>query len=230
MSVLENLLNEDNLVPNIKGAAFFILLYEHFEDNVITAVKDAYSSDLIFDGKVFSEIDDEYITLLKKKIENGEIDEPFSYESLYHNAVQKKNEYTKDVLDSAKKQKDGKRFHGSLIWLKNHQMFSEAELHRIHEIRKRRNDIVHKLFDVLNKGLTEDDATMIAALLEYNQRINKWHFHIFDAMVFGEDIPENAMIDDVLGYDDAVLMSIFKILFCNEGLSFKEELKKVKGL
>lgn len=38
MSEIENLFDEEYLVPNVKGAAFFILLYEHFEDVVISTV------------------------------------------------------------------------------------------------------------------------------------------------------------------------------------------------
>ena len=38
MSETENLFDEEYLVPNVKGAAFFILLYEHFEGDVISTV------------------------------------------------------------------------------------------------------------------------------------------------------------------------------------------------
>ena len=38
MSEIENLFDEEYLVPNVKGAAFFILLYEHFEGDVISTV------------------------------------------------------------------------------------------------------------------------------------------------------------------------------------------------
>lgn len=68
MSVVENLFDEELLVPNLKGIAFFILLYEHFEDTVIYTVKEFYSTPCVFEGKLLLSIDDEYISLLKKKL------------------------------------------------------------------------------------------------------------------------------------------------------------------
>ena len=68
MSEIENLFDEEYLVPNVKGAAFFILLYEHFEGVVISTVKEFYSSPCSLDGILYSSIDDEYIKALKDKI------------------------------------------------------------------------------------------------------------------------------------------------------------------
>ena len=39
MSGIDNLFQEETLLSNIKIAAYFILLYEHFEDVVISTVK-----------------------------------------------------------------------------------------------------------------------------------------------------------------------------------------------
>ena len=52
MSEIENLFDEEYLVPNVKGAAFFILLYEHFEDVVISTVKEFYSSPCSLDREL----------------------------------------------------------------------------------------------------------------------------------------------------------------------------------
>ena len=37
---IENYFQEDNLLSNMKIAAYFILLYEHFEDMVIDTVRE----------------------------------------------------------------------------------------------------------------------------------------------------------------------------------------------
>ena len=58
---IENYFQEDNLLSNMKIAAYFILLYEHFEDMVIDTVREFYTSPCILDGKLFSDIDDAYI-------------------------------------------------------------------------------------------------------------------------------------------------------------------------
>ena len=70
MSVIENLFDEDLLLPNLKGIAFFILLYEHFEDAVISVVKEFYSLTCVLDGQLYCDIDDQYIKALKKKIDD----------------------------------------------------------------------------------------------------------------------------------------------------------------
>ena len=72
MTEIENLFDENLLLPNLKGAAYFILLYEHVEDSVISAVKECYSIPCVLDGKMYSSIDDDYIKALKEKIAAGE--------------------------------------------------------------------------------------------------------------------------------------------------------------
>ena len=67
MSQFENYLDKDILLPNVNGAAYFILLYEWFEDRVISTVKDFYSDPCMLDGKEYRDIDDKYIKALKKK-------------------------------------------------------------------------------------------------------------------------------------------------------------------
>ena len=72
MSGIDNLFQEETLLSNIKIAAYFILLYEHFEDVVISTVKEFYAHDCVLNGQLFLSIDDAYIQCLEKRIENGE--------------------------------------------------------------------------------------------------------------------------------------------------------------
>lgn len=54
MLQIENYFREEELVPNVKVVAYFILLYEHFEDMVIETVREFYSTPCMLDGKPFS--------------------------------------------------------------------------------------------------------------------------------------------------------------------------------
>ena len=231
MSEAENLFNEDILKPNVNGAAYFILLYEHFEDTVISTVKEFYSNICVIDGKSYSDIDDEYIRILKEKIANNEDCERIPYRRLLNDAQRGKETYEKEVIGPLKgnKYSDGKRFRGSLIWLQGSGVLSEDEAARILQIRTRRNDIVHELLKVLSEGLTEEDAKMIAALLDFNSRVNNWRFQQIDMPVLGIELPDGASPEDALGGDDVVLMGIFRILFCSEGKQFKDALEKTRG-
>ena len=70
--------------------------------------------------------------------------------------------------------------------------------------------LVHELLKEIGNGLDEQDIQMIVKLLKLQQRINAWP-------------------DDVMGGDDAVLESMFRILFCGEGPQFKEALEKERA-
>lgn len=230
MSEVENLFDEEILKSNVSGAAYFILLYEHFEDTVITTVKEFYSNICAIDGKLYSDIDDEYIRVLKERVANHEDNPEIPYERLLNKAERDKETYDKDIIAPYKgKNIDGKRFRGSLNWLTRHDVFSDDDISRILIIRKHRNDIVHELLHILCEGLTAEDAKMISELLAFNNRINKWRFREIDMPAQGIKLPDGADIDDVMGGDDAVLTGIFRILFCNEGEQFKKALESVKN-
>ncbi len=231
MSETENLFNEDILRPNVNAAAYFILLYERFEDTVISTVKERYSNFCMLDGKPYSNIDDGYIKALKEKISTHDTDFVAPYERLLRNAIKGKETYVNEVIDPVrgKKNDDGKRFRGSLNWLKENGVFSDDEIEQILKIRTRRNDVVHELLRVLSEGLAEDDAKMIADLLEFNLRVNNWRFQQIEMPVMGIELPESTSPEDVLGGDDVALMGIFRILFCNEGKEFKDVLEKATG-
>lgn len=65
MSGIDNLFQEETLLSNIKIAAYFILLYEHFEDVVISTVKEFYAHDCVLNGQLFLSIDDMPIMEIK---------------------------------------------------------------------------------------------------------------------------------------------------------------------
>ena len=52
MSGTDNLFQEETLLSNIKIAAYFILLYEHFDDVVISTVKEFYAHDCVLNGLI----------------------------------------------------------------------------------------------------------------------------------------------------------------------------------
>ena len=227
MAEMENLFDENILVPSVKGAAFFILLYEHFEDVVINTVKDVYSIPCFLDGKMYYSIDDEYIKALSDKIENKEKAPFISYEHQLHRAREERDIYVNEIIRTSSMD-DGKRFRGSLNWLKENGAFSETDVDRILQIRKRRNSIVHELLITLSNGLSEDDSKMMVELLAFNRRVNSWRFTEIDAPCLGYRMPEGATPDDVMGGDDTILLGIFRILFLDEGKQFKEALDELR--
>lgn len=55
------------------------------------------------------------------------------------------------------------------------------------------------------------------------------HFEDVDMPIMEIKLPKEAKPDDVMGGDDAVLESMFRILFCGEGPQFKEALEKERA-
>ncbi len=232
MTTIDNFFDEAVLVPNIKGAAYFILLYEHFEDVVINTVKEFFSTPCVLDGVLYSDIDDDYIKKLKNKIEMKEED-PFIPYSLQLRQAQKNKKNYEDAIYASKENKennqDGKRLRGALNWLQKYDVFSETDIKRVFDIRNRRNTVVHELFKVLGEGLSTNDAHMIADLLKFNDRVNNWRFQQLDMPACAIELPDGVQPEDVLRSDDMTLMGIFRILFCNEGEVFKSALEKVRN-
>lgn len=230
MTKTENLFDEDLLLPNMKGAAYFILLYEHFEDVVISVVQEFYSELCILDGEMYSSIDDAYIKALQDKIAKGEMDSFIPYERQLKRARRDRDRYVEEIIRSktdTDREKCGKRFRGSLKWLQDDGALSEQDVSRVLQIRKRRNDIVHELLKVLSEGLTEEDAHMISDLLVFNHKISVWHFREIDMPALGIELPEGTSPEEVVGGNEAILSGIFQILFLNEGSRFKNEIEKI---
>ena len=222
---IENYLQEDNLLSNMKIAAYFILLYEHFEDLVIDTVREFYTSPCILDGKLFSDIDDAYINLLKEKVEKGEEVGSIPAAFVLAEAEQARAVYQKEVLGE-KKENNARKFRGSLNWLQKHEGITEAENAKILKIRDRRNEITHGLLQKIGEGMTDEDVQMIGELLSLNQRIGAWRFQQIDMPIMEIELPDGADADDVMGNDDVLLTGIFRILFCGEGEQFKEVFDK----
>lgn len=149
------------------------------------------------------------------------------YSHLLREAEGMKKEYEQEVTAPITG-KDGKRFRGSLLWLQNHGVITEAERSRILQIRTRRNAIVHELLKTLGEGLSEEDAKMTLELLELNQKINRWSYLQVDAPIMGYSVPDDTSDMNVLGGDDVILQGMFRILFMNEGEDFKRILEQAK--
>ena len=114
------------------------------------------------------------------------------------------------------------------MWLQKQEAISSEDRTRILQIRLRRNAIVHELLSILGEGLSEEDAKMIAELLELNQKINRWYFLHVDAPIMGYNVPDDTSELNIFGGDDVILQGMFRILFMNEGEQYKKILEQAK--
>lgn len=194
---LLNLYDEDILRVNINASAYFILLFETFNDMINSCVDFFYEEESIEDGKLVIKMSKKY-----------------------------KKEVCQERVVNAIGKTIKNRFILNLDWLVSRDVISEAELKRVLEIRKRRNEIVHELFHVLSNGLDEKDAYMICDLMSIYLKIDNWFFQI-DMGIMGNDSLSEEVLSGGHSMGAVHLMSIFKIVFCNEGEVFKQAIKDV---
>ena len=225
---VDNFFDEDILIPNIKGAAYFILLYEHLEDIIIETVREFYDLPSVIDGNLYSVLDDEFIDVLQEKIKKGETNPYISYETMLKDALAAQKKY-KNAISIGKNGNDGKRLRGSLNWLKERNVFTQTEIEDFLSIRQRRNTIVHEFFESIGSGLTVNDAQMIHNLLDYHAHISNWYFRNHDMELIDYQFSDDVDLTQVVSMNDAILSSIYRILFLNEGEQFKQVLFQAKS-
>lgn len=223
MSTVSNLLNEEILVDNIKVAAYFVLIYEHFKDDVINTVKDICFNIHVLDGEYYTQ-QEKYIKKLRTKVKNN-VENP-KYKALLCAAEREMKAYESEVLNKTSEKDSSnskiKLFQKSLRYLQMKEVFSEQDVKQLDTIRKRRNAMVHDLIETLEKGITESDISMIGTLFKCQLKLSQWKFKEFEIPIMGyEDIT-----NDIMSGEDALIIGIFQILFLNEGGTYKNELNR----
>jgi hypothetical protein len=62
----------------------------------------------------------------------------------------------------------------SLLWLKEQEAISEADIDSFEDLRKYRNKLAHKMIDLLFEGSFDDFPQNLAALINLRVKIEKW--------------------------------------------------------
>lgn len=194
MEQIKNVFDEDSLRDNLTFAAYFILLYEHFEDKVTEIVRDPSSALRIKNGELQEQLEQEYLD----DIQNRQFgtDEPYN-----------------DV------------FRASLIWLQEKKVISANEKKLLITIRSRRNTIVHELFELVYNGVQQRDREYLDNLLKLYLRIDNWAFQEYECPSLASELDPGADIEHAQSGSASMVLSIFRILFLNEGQEFKDALR-----
>lgn len=82
---------------------------------------------------------------------------------------------------------------------------------------------MHELFEVLADGLEENDAKLIAALMKIYLKIDNWFFRINMDINGIQFLSEE--LNDGQSIEATHLISIFRIVFNNEGEAFQKAIK-----
>ncbi len=118
----------------------------------------------------------------------------------------------------------------SLRWFINEEAITEEDYDLYQRLRKKRNDITHKLLKNLNDGFNESDAKLYMSLLELYRKIDKWWINQIEIPISGEDIPDDYDPEQVCGGQALVLSMINDIIFDNNKEYYKNLLDELKKL
>ena len=118
----------------------------------------------------------------------------------------------------------------SLKWFLQLDVITVDDFEKYQVIRKRRNDITHKLLKNLNDGFTENDNKLFGNMLEIYNKIDKWWINEIEIPITGNDIPEDYDRNEVCGAQAMILSIINSIVLGNKGAEYKEILDKLNEI
>ena len=114
----------------------------------------------------------------------------------------------------------------SLKWFMDAEAITQEDYDRYQIIRKKRNDITHKLLKNLNEGFGEEDVQLFGDMMRIYNKLDKWWMNEIEIPTSADDIPEDYDRNGVCGGQALILSIINEIIFGNEGDKYKELLNE----
>lgn len=118
----------------------------------------------------------------------------------------------------------------SLKWFLQLDVITVDDFEKYQVIRKRRNDITHKLLKNLNDGFTVYDNKLFGDMLEIYNKIDKWWINEIEILITENDIPEDYDRNEVCGAQAMILSIINSMVLGNKGAEYKEILDKLNAI
>lgn len=114
----------------------------------------------------------------------------------------------------------------SLKWFMDAEAITQEDYDRYQIIRKKRNDITHKLLKNLNEGFGEEVVQLFGDMMRIYNKLDKWWINEIEIPTSADDIPEDYDRNGVCGGQTLILSIINEIIFGNEGDKYKELLNE----
>lgn len=114
----------------------------------------------------------------------------------------------------------------SLKWFMDAEAITQEDYDRYQIIRKKSNDITHKLLKNLNEGFGEEDVQLFGDMMRIYNKLDKWWINEIEIPTSADDIPEDYDRNGVCGGQALILSIINEIIFGNEGDKYKELLNE----
>ena len=104
-------------------------------------------------------------------------------------------------------------FDASLKWFQNEKAISDSDVQVIKQIEKRRNEVVHELFSILAKGLSQDDLSLLSHVIQIFNHLDSWWIYNFEANLVDIPNPETLEQKDCQSGEAVMLRIILDVLY-----------------
>lgn len=131
--------------------------------------------------------------------------------------------YKKEVLSKSKYLDEA-----TLLWLKESEAISDADIEQYHKIRKYRNNLTHSMIEYLTLHEKEFDQNILNDLIDLYSKIEKWWFKYFELSIQPEILANGVDPEEVIPGPMLTIQLMLEIAFEAEptkGFYYKKFLK-----
>lgn len=118
----------------------------------------------------------------------------------------------------------------SLKWFLEAEAITQNDYATYQIIRKRRNDLTHKLLKNLSVGFNENDMQLFVEMTNMYRKIDKWWINEIEIPTSADEIPVDYEREKVCGGQAMCLEIINDIVLGNGGEKYKDVLEELMTL
>ena len=121
-----------------------------------------------------------------------------------------------------------KPFEASLRWFLEQGVITQEELERVLAIELHRHSFVHELYNVVHKGISDEDIKLLADLISIYKKIDSWW--IYNVEIDWDEIndPDNVKMDECFSSSLMMIDVMINILLKGESNAYSECLAQIK--
>lgn len=108
------------------------------------------------------------------------------------------------------------------LWLVDRGAITVSEYGRFLELKEIRNRYAHEMVNVIYHGIDKVELGSLFDLLELYRKIGRWFFLNIEAVIMGEDLPEEADLEKVRTGPDIMFGIILDVLYNRKSEEYKE--------
>lgn len=121
-----------------------------------------------------------------------------------------------------------KPFEASLRWFANQEVITEFDVNKVLSIELRRHSFVHELYNVVQKGISNEDIQLLNDLILIYKKIDSWW--IYNIEIATEDIeyPDNVKMDECFSSTLMMIDVMINILLKGKENTYRECLAQIR--